>query len=271
MKLLLVDDEVLALKSLEAKINKLISDAEIVSFRFPDKALKWIADGNTADAAFMDINMAQMDGLTLATEIKMLLPSIKIIFVTGYTEYAVKAFSVRASGYLVKPVDLDDLKAELAYIRESLSPDTLSRSETELYVHCFGDFDVFVKGTPMHFHRQKSKEIFAYLVDRKGSSVTMSELASVLWEDGLYNTSRNRQLHTFIHDLIKDFEEAGFPGIINKSRNNVSTDISRFSCDYYDYIRGNVAVINSFNGEYMSQYSWAEFTVAKLSEQTENE
>ncbi len=273
MRLLLVDDEVIALKSMEAKINKCIEDVEIFSFVSPKKALEWMSAGNNVHAALIDINMAQMDGLTLATNIKMLYPDCIIVFVTGYTEYALKAFSVKASGYLVKPVNLEDLKLELNYIRQTSSagqPQVLPSPDTDLYVHCFGDFDVFAKGKPVHFRRQKSKEIFAYLVDRKGASVTMPELASVLWEDGVYNTSRNRQLHTFIHDLILDFEDCGYPDIVQKSRNNVSVDVSRFTCDYYDYISGTIASINSFIGEYMSQYSWAEITVAKLTEQPEN-
>ncbi|MDO4616659.1 MAG: response regulator, partial [Lachnospiraceae bacterium] len=233
----------------------------------PQKILDWIAEGNSIHAAFLDINMPMMNGLTLATRIKLLLPECMIVFVTGYTEYAVEAFTVRASGYLVKPVDLDELRTELNYIASvqiQKQSQGIAGHEKGLFVQCFGTFDVFVQGSPMHFRRQKSKEIFAFLVDRKGASVTLSELASILWEDGMYDSSRNRQLHTFIHDLIEDFKGVNITDIICKSRNSISVNTGSFDCDYYEYFNGNTAAINAFTGEYMSQYSWAEITVAKL-------
>lgn len=44
----------------------------------------------------------------------------------------------------------------------------------------------------------------------------------------------------------------------------MAIDIEKVSCDYYDYLRGNASAVNTYAGEYMSDYSWAEFTVAYL-------
>ncbi|MDO4647110.1 MAG: response regulator [Eubacteriales bacterium] len=266
MKILMVDDEIIALKNLELKINKCTDHAEIVQFTDPEKALNWLKDGNRPDVIFMDIMLGnhKVNGLDLAVSVRTLYPDSYLIFATGYETFAVKAFRIKADGYLVKPVGMEELQAELEMFEKRRKKSKVSSEQKEVRVQCFGNFDVYVKGQIVHFRRSKSKEVFAYLVDRRGSSTTMSELASIIWEDGMYDKMRNRQLHTYIHDMILDFEKLGIQGLVVKSRNQISVNTELFQCDYYDYLSGNEEAGNAFCGEYMMQYSWAEVTLAQL-------
>lgn len=136
----------------------------------------------------------------------------------------------------------------------------VKESHQRLRIQCFGNFEVFVDEKPVTFPRKKSKELFAYLIDRRGSQVSMAEISSILWEDGEYNISRNNQIHSFLHDLVKTLDDLGEKDIIFKSRNAIAVDTSKFTCDAYDFINGDIMAINSYNGEYMYQYSWAEFS-----------
>ena len=54
--------------------------------------------------ALLDIDMPSMNGIELAAKIKMLRPEVSVIFLTGYSQYALDAFNVHASGYLLKPM-----------------------------------------------------------------------------------------------------------------------------------------------------------------------
>ncbi len=263
MKILAVDDEVIALKTLELKIKQCEAECELTLFTSPTKALEW-TENNDFDIAFLDINMRGMDGLTLASNIKIRHPNAHIVFVTGYTEYAVKAFKLKATGYLVKPIDVDDLRAELEYVKSHTDSAQQTKRRKNLFIQCFGNFEVFLDGKPLSFHRKKSKEVLAYLIDRKGATVSISEIASILWEDGVFDISRTNQIHTFLHDLAKTFKAVGEDNILIKSRNAVSVDTSKFDCDFYDCIKGDPAAINEYTGEYMLQYSWAELTGGKL-------
>ncbi len=261
MKILAVDDEAIALKNLELKIHKCLADAEVWTFNSAKKTLDWLPD-NDIDVAFLDINMAEMDGLNLAGKIREVKPYCPIIFVTGHSEYAIPAFKIKATGYLVKPIEVSDLKKELEFIQNSTADDPADIKG--MYVKCFGNFDVFAGGKVVEFHRKKSKEIFAYLVDRNGSTATMQEISSVLWEDEVFDESKRNQIHTFLHDLIEDLKAVNMETVLIKKRNAVCVDKSKFKCDYYDFLNGDEKAENLYTGEYMSQYWWAEITGGKL-------
>jgi two-component system LytT family response regulator len=261
MRILAVDDEEIALKNLELVMRQCGIEHEVQYETSPAQALKWL-EKNAVDAALLDISMRQMNGLLLAKEIKDKYPKCAIIFVTGYAEYAVQAFVLKASGYLVKPVEAEDLQRELDYI-QSGAPREIAPTH-RLHVQCFGNFEVFIDGDPLSFPRQKSKELFAYLIDRRGAQCTMSEIADILWEDGKYDISRNNQIHSFLHDLAKALEEHGQGDILLRRRNAIAVDVSKLDCDVYRCLDGDPAAINAYTGEYMSQYSWAEFTAGTL-------
>ncbi len=261
MNIIAVDDEMIALKNLELKLKEIPSVTEIHIFEDCQDALDYL-NTNTPDAAFLDINMTPISGIMMAKKIKDICPSCAIIFLTGYSDYAVEAFSMKVSGYLMKPATIEDIQRELEYVQSTAqmkTPDT-----NQLEVHCFGNFDVFRNGESVKFSRSKSKELFAFLIDRRGASVTMSEIAAVLWDDGIFNRSRNNQIHSFLHELIKSLDAVDAKQVIIKKRNAISVSVSEVTCDYYQFLEGDPAAINSYSGEYMSQYWWAEFTAGEL-------
>ena len=78
--------------------------------------------------------MRGMGGLALAEKIIAARPSCKIVFCTGYEEYAIPAFKLHASGYLMKPVSAEDVQGEIDNIKGQLG------SEKPITVKCFGNF-----------------------------------------------------------------------------------------------------------------------------------
>ena len=98
-----VDDERPMLKAL-TDIVKSSPDIEAAyDFSACSAALEWISQNN-ADVAFLDINMRGMGGLALAEKIIEIHPDCKIVFCTGYEEYALNAIQLRCSGYIMKPI-----------------------------------------------------------------------------------------------------------------------------------------------------------------------
>ena len=166
MRILCLDDEPLALKMLEQAVRQAKPDADITAFRKQAELLEQAKQGG-CDIAFLDIHMRGMNGVELAKELKAVNPKMNIIFVTGFSEYAGDAMKLHASGYIMKPVTAEEVAAELSDLRFPIVP----KSDALLRVQCFGNFEVFMPdGEIMKFDRSKSKEIFAYLVHRHGSS-----------------------------------------------------------------------------------------------------
>lgn len=208
---------------------------------------------------FSDISMPGMDGLELAVRIKVHSPDTKIIFVTGYSDFALRAFEVHANGYLMKPVLPAQITAELEHLGLALSFDP-----EKLHIQCFGNFEVFWKDKPLTFKRRRTKELFAYLIDRNGASCSAEEVIAVLWEDegNLMNAKHN--LRNLVTDLRTVLGEIGQLDILIRGSGTMAVDRARVDCDYFRMLDGDISALNSFRGEYMKQYGWAQITEAKL-------
>lgn len=140
-----------------------------------------------------------------------------------------------------------------------------------LTIQTFGNFEVFYDGRPVDFSRAKSKELLAYLIDRRGAAVTTAEACSVLWEDKEYNFSLQRQFQTIVSDLIKSLKRHKSDHIIRRKRNCLSVDVSGLECDFYKLLAGDKDAKVQYHGEYMSNYSWAELTAGFLMQKCRSE
>lgn len=261
MNILAIDDEKLALEALTEAVREAMPQAEVHGFRDPAELIACVR-ARPADVAFLDIEMRNITGIELAKELKTICPAINIIFVTGHARYAIDAFALRASGYLLKPATAEDVKREIEQLRYQAS--AVPANRLRLRVQTFGNFEVFLDDKPLYFKRAKAKEMFAYLIDRRGASCTMAEIAGVLWEDQVYSRSQLNQIHIFIGELKRAFGAVGERDVLIKQHNSLAVNIDKVDCDYYRFLKSDVGTINSFGGEYMSNYSWAEFTVGGL-------
>jgi two-component SAPR family response regulator len=111
-----VDDEPLMLGALTKAIKASADITSVSDFTSCEDALDFVKN-TPADIAFLDINMRGMGGLSLAEKIVGYCPDCKIVFCTGYEEYAIPAFKLHASGYLMKPVSGKDVQVEIDNIK----------------------------------------------------------------------------------------------------------------------------------------------------------
>ena len=249
-----VDDEVLMLRALVAAIEASPDITEVAKFSGCEEALGFVKD-NPVDIAFLDINMRGMGGLALAEKIVSVCPDCKIVFCTGHEEYAIPAFKLHASGYLLKPISAADVQAEILNIKG------IRRREKPLSVKCFGNFEVYANGEILCFKRSKTKELLAFLIDRNGAGVTVAEIGVALWEDDEYQKTQN-YIHQLFHDLRQTLDGVGAEEIFKRNNHLYSVDPQKLDCDYYSFLKTGKP---EFCGEYMTQYSWAEKTCGFLS------
>ncbi len=268
MNSIIVDDEIHILRHTESIIRNVFPDYHIRCFDNPDDALIYAA-ANRIDIAFLDIEMGGMNGLELAKRLKDIHAKTNIIFATIHSEYALSAYSLQASDYLLKPVNKDMILKTIDTLR--FPPETAVSEEPAanlLTVQCFGNFDVFKGGRPLHFPRRKSKELLAYLIHKRGTSCTIKEIAAVLFESKEDSSLLQKQIQVIISDMMKVLKTEGAQKLIIKSYNNIAVDPSKADCDYYRFLQGETKAVNAYMGEYMSNYSWAEFTLNYLDSKT---
>jgi len=112
IKTVIVDDEVRALRRMEILLKN-FQEIEVLELLYDaDRAIEFIIE-NEPDIAFLDIEMSGKTGLEIAEEINKNVLHTKIVFVSSHDHYAIKAIKNHAFDYLLKPVDIDDLKATI--------------------------------------------------------------------------------------------------------------------------------------------------------------
>ncbi|PYI49961.1 response regulator [Paenibacillus flagellatus] len=256
MNFLLVDDEPLALGDLEQALKEAVQDCIIYPFATSGKALTQ-AKSVRFDAAFLDIELGSTSGLALAKQLKDIQPYVHIIFVTSFAKYAVDAFRIHATGYLMKPVLKEDILRELTFIYE----DSILTKRKKVRVQTFGGFEVFVNGKPLQFKRAKAKELLACLIDRRGASLTTAEACALLWEDDAGNPAKRDYFRTIVKDLRESLQQESISHILRRWHGRLAIDPEQLDCDCYRFMDGDPQAVNSYRHDYLPSYSWAEFSV----------
>ena len=253
MKIIAVDDERIALEGLLDVISEAAPEAELNGFEYPEDALDFAGE-HDCNIAFLDVEMAGMSGVELAEQLKLRNPDINIIFATGFEEYCKEAYELHASGYLTKPITVEKVRKELYDLRRPIP------KRRRMRVQCFGNFEAYIDGMPIAFKYSKTKELLAYLIDRRGALCTSAELQAVIFEDESGHESYMKSLR---RDLLETLETTGCSNVIAQQRGKLGVVPDSLDCDYYDWCEGKRMGI-SWHGEYMVQYSWAEYTSAML-------
>lgn len=263
MYILALDDEQYALDTLASELETVFPEATIREDTRVSSALSWATalaeQGESLSYAFLDIRMRKVSGLEVAVQLKKLHPKVVLFFCTAYSEYAFDAFGLYAKGYLLKPVRAKDIENVLDEMVLDWRETTHSKS-AKIRIKTFGNFSVFLNDTMLSFEREKAKELLAYLVDRHGSPATTEQIAMILWEGEPYDRKLKNKTTAIISSLRTTLREAGIEHILIKTWNHLALDVNQVVCDAYDFEKGDLTAINSFRGEYMVNYSWAEFT-----------
>ena len=264
MRIVCVDDEKLVLDFACYICKQLPGIDDVIGFTSPTKALEWLKENNT-DLAILDIDMPQMDGINLAVKIKQQAPETAIIFLTGYSQYAVEAFNIHAHGYLLKPINKERLACEVQYALSAKTPEKYPH----IFARTFGEFDLLVDGNPVHFSRSKAKELLAVLVDAKGCNISRAAAFAKLYEDSPYDRKMQKQFDVIIRSLKDTLKQNSVEEIFELKTGELRVNTNVFECDLYRLMNGDATAINSFNGEYMSAYTWASFTEAQIEKRVE--
>ncbi len=182
MNILIVDDEPLAVKRLHQFIDN-TPGYNCAGCAFDGVEAVQKAHQLNVDIVLMDIRMPKMDGLTAARHIRDMENPPAIIFTTAFAEYSLHAFSIPASGYLLKPIIQPKLIAAIENIK-SMTPRAISESlqiphEKEEYICCrhYGEF-LLIAFRRIYYLKSSTK--YTQIYYHNSSSLTERSLKSFL-------------------------------------------------------------------------------------------
>jgi two-component system LytT family response regulator len=134
LKAIIVDDEERSRKNLKALVDEFCKNVEILdTVKSVDEGIQAI-ETHKPDLIFLDIQMQRETGFDLLNKIKKI--DFEIIFTTAHAEYAIDAIKFAAIDYLLKPIDLNDLRQAIRRVEKKLVSNDF-KEQFEVLLHNF--------------------------------------------------------------------------------------------------------------------------------------
>lgn len=99
-----------------------------------------------------------------------------------------------------------------------------------------------------------------------GAGVTRRDAFAALWEDRVYDAPMQKQMDVVIRSLRDTLEKYGVGELFELKNRHLRIRPELIDCDFYRFLAGDEGAVNSYFGEYMSQFAWATDTEARLSQ-----
>jgi len=257
MRAIIVEDEPLMLQKF-TRISAEIPDLNIVGqFESAKEALDYAKD-NDFEAAFLDVAMPVTSGIELAKELRKIRPDILIIFVSAYDKYLWDFNQIGGDYYIMKPYNKETLMMAMERLRL-----LLQRQNKELYIRTFGRFMVLRNCTPIPLSG-KAKEILALIVTKRGKEISNEEIYSTIWENRPYSNENMTVYYNALGRLKKALAKEHLEDLLISTNRGQMINTAIFDCDYYSWLDKNMNARESFEGEFLSEYSWGEYILADM-------
>lgn len=235
MKAIIIDDEIPVLMIMKRIISE-VPGVEVVGvFQSTSEAYGFIKE-NKVDIVFSDIKMPDHSGLELARKIIPENEDIELVFMTSYSDYALEAFDVQASDYILKPVSRERLELTVKKIMKRKNLLTSgSANPAKLSIHCLGGMDLLTDtGEKIHLSTAKSIELLAYLVFHRGRFVSKWRIMDDLFQE-LPPYNAETYLNTSTYRLRKALEPFGLKDIVITANESYALNTKDIQIDFIQF------------------------------------
>ena len=186
MRIAVCDDEERFLTDIRRHIDKIYSSLDVIVDCYNSgKNLLKSFEKQPYDLVFLDIEMPEMDGITLARKLRDLSGKLNIVFLTGHVEYALEGYEVNALRYLTKPVKEEKLFEVLRYVSDKLT------ENRKLKIRLDGE-DTFIDVNDIIYLEAQNQYIMIYT--KTGDYLVrynISDYENELAKDGFFRTHRS--------------------------------------------------------------------------------
>ncbi len=191
MKILIVEDEELAVKKLHKMLVSLDKEIEVIATTDSiASSVEWLQNNDKPDLALMDIELLDGQSFEIFNQVEVKCP---VIFTTSYDEYALKAFKVNSVDYLLKPIQKEDLLAALdKYKKMFASPATAPIN-----------MDKLVKELQQKLQPKEFRKRFLVKNVQKLVSIEIEDIA-YFYSDGRLNFFKTNDNKKYVVDYTMD-------------------------------------------------------------------
>jgi len=234
VNVIVVDDEWYTLEEICGLVAKTGWMTVVGRYQNPRQALEG-ASGLAPQVAFIDVEMPEMDGITLAEKLLETNPSLIVAFITAWDQYAVQAFDLNALDYVMKPIKLERFERMIEKIRGVISLNRPVPSPV-LKIQCFGQLEIRIGDVPVKWERAKAQELFAYLVMNHNRYVHKDTIIEDLWPE--YEYARALPiLQTSICKIRHVFSALKGEVALDYAASKYCLSIHSAECDYFEVER----------------------------------
>ena len=220
----------------------------------PRRWRRWLSRGlRPWDAAFLDIEMPEMRGIDLAAELLKLDPGVRIFFCDRLRQ--LRAGRVRRQRPGLPAETLQSGKCLPMSLTRAKRMQAIPRKA--VYIQTIPSFDVYVDGALFPITSPKPKELLALLVDRAGGTVSSGFAIAMLWEDKPDDEKTKALYRMTLKRLREILAAGGIDFILSAEGTAKHVRPDTYTCDYMQFLHGDRETVAKYNGEYMSEYSWA--------------
>jgi len=192
MKILIVEDEELAVKKLHKMLVSLDKDIEVIANTDSiASSVEWLENNNAPDLILMDIELLDGQSFEIFNQVEVKSP---VIFTTSYDEYALKAFKVNSVDYLLKPIQKEDLTAALDKYKKMFSS---SNGASPI------NMDVLVKELQQKLQPKEFRKRFLVKNVQKLVSIEIEDIA-YFYSDGRLNFFKTNDNKKYVVDYTMD-------------------------------------------------------------------
>lgn len=193
MKVLIVEDEELAVKKLQKTLSGVDASAEVVGITDCIKTtVEWLEQNPPPDLILMDIELADGQSFEIFNLVEVKSP---VIFTTSYDEYALKAFKVNSIDYLLKPIQKEELQAAINKFKQVRSQNGDGKNELDL--------DSIVKELQQKLQPKEYRKRFLVKHAQKLVSIEVNDI-SYFYSDGRLNFFKTTDNRKFVVDYTMD-------------------------------------------------------------------
>ncbi|WP_042478169.1 response regulator [Bacillus ndiopicus] len=209
MRVLIVDDEPIMLLTMKRMLASIEGVELVGSFQQMNEALTFLRQ-HEVDIAFLDIEIAEDNGLELAHKLRSHNSDLDIVFTTSHADYAMQAYDVYPLDYMLKPVSKSRLSQTIARAYNKRHRTSEEPMLNRLKVQALGCFEVSSSQQgEVKWISKKSKELFAFLLIHRGKNVGKMKVIEALFPEMPLKNAET-YLNTAVYQCRKALSEHGF-------------------------------------------------------------